>query len=157
MAYSAAQKYLPYAQNMHNSDSLASSMQLFGTHSGGGYGGSSSGSCFSVDICPDLLLAGIAAAAAAGVFVIYAAITMAAERKKRSSKSGSNSFQSVLANIINLGKIFSFDYEFNDTFAQPEKVTKDRKAYYVVKSVMKIKLKWMWGVDTSFGADVFAE
>ena len=53
----------------------------------GGYGshsGMSSGSnCFTIDICPDLLLAAIAAAAAGAFFFIYQAITMAM-RKKRS-------------------------------------------------------------------------
>ena len=107
MAYNAAQKYLPYMQNMQ-SDSMGSGTQLFGSHSGGGYGDTPTGSCFSIDICPDLLLAALAAAAAAGFFAIYIAITMAGKRKKRSSESDSSSFQSVFADILSLGKVCSY-------------------------------------------------
>lgn len=39
---------------------------------------------FDLDICPDLLLAGIAAAAAAAFALLYTAITMAQRRKRRS-------------------------------------------------------------------------
>ena len=37
-----------------------------------------------VDICPDLLLAGIAVAAAAAFFALYTALTMEGRRKRRS-------------------------------------------------------------------------
>ena len=41
--------------------------------------------CLELNICPDLLLAGIAAAAAGAFFFLYQAITMAGRRRKRSS------------------------------------------------------------------------
>ena len=44
-----------------------------------GYGSSS---CLSVDICPDLLFAALAAAAAAGFYIIYNAITVKGRRKR---------------------------------------------------------------------------
>ena len=54
-----------------------------GSYSGGGSGGM--GSCFTIDICPDLLISGLTAAAAAAFYFIYQAITVkAAGRKKRS-------------------------------------------------------------------------
>ena len=50
-------------------------------------------SCFSIDICPDLLLAAISAAAAAAGLLIYSAIVAAGKRKKRDN---SNLFTSFL-------------------------------------------------------------
>ena len=41
--------------------------------------------CPTVDICPDLILAGLAAAGAAAFFFIYQAITVKAGRRKRQS------------------------------------------------------------------------
>ena len=41
--------------------------------------------CPTVDICPDLILAGLAAAGAAAFFFIYQAITVKAGRRKRRS------------------------------------------------------------------------
>lgn len=67
-------------------DLQGSASNSYGSHSGGGYG-SPGGSCFSIDICPDLILAAIAAAAAAGAFLLYMAITAAGRRKKRSEDS----------------------------------------------------------------------
>ena len=67
-------------------DRTGSLSQLFGSFSsGGGYedSGSNSGSCFSLDICPDILLALIAAAAAAGFYFLYITITMAGRRRRR--------------------------------------------------------------------------
>ena len=55
-----------------------------GSYGGGGYG-SDPGSCFSLDICPDLILAAISAAAAAAAFLIYQAITMAGRRRRKRS------------------------------------------------------------------------
>jgi hypothetical protein len=46
-------------------------------------GGGGTGSCLSIDICPDLILAAIAVAAGGAVFLIYQAITVAGRRKKR--------------------------------------------------------------------------
>ena len=58
---------------------------LFGSLSSGGYSdmSMSSGSCFSLDICPDIILALLAAAAAAGFYFIYITITMAGRRRRR--------------------------------------------------------------------------
>ena len=60
---------------------------LFGSLSSGGYSdmSSSAGSCFSLDICPDIILALLAAAAAAGFYFIYITITMAGRRRRRRS------------------------------------------------------------------------
>ena len=52
----------------------------FGSLSLGGAGSS----CFSLNICPDLLLAAVAAGGAAAVYLLYTAITTKAGRKKRS-------------------------------------------------------------------------
>ena len=68
-------------------DQQASQSQQYGSFSGGGYGGSPGGSCFSIDICPDLILAAIAAAAAAAAFFLYITITGAGRRRKRSDGS----------------------------------------------------------------------
>ena len=71
----------------------------------GGYGSFSGGSgsnCFTIDICPDLLLAGIAAAAAGAFFLIYQAITMAARRRKRSNLEPTNA--SIVFEMLTLGK-----------------------------------------------------
>ena len=70
-------------------DPLQSSQsQPYGSYASGyGGGGSPGGSCFSIDICPDLILAAIAAAAAAAAFGLYIAITQAGRRKKRSDGS----------------------------------------------------------------------
>ena len=51
---------------------------------GGSYSSSyGSASCLTIDICPDLLFAGLAAAAAAGFAFYYISITMAGKRRKR--------------------------------------------------------------------------
>ena len=69
-------------------DPLQSSQsQPYGSYASGYGGGSPGGSCFSIDICPDLILAAIAAAAAAAAFGLYIAITQAGRRKKRSDGS----------------------------------------------------------------------
>jgi len=52
----------------------------FGSLSLGGAGSS----CFALNICPDLLLAAVAAGGAAAVYLLYTAITVKAGRKKRS-------------------------------------------------------------------------
>ena len=72
----------------------------------GGYGsfsGMSSGSnCFTIDICPDLLIAGIAAAAAAAFFLIYQGITMASRRRRRRNVDPTNA--SIVFDMLTLGK-----------------------------------------------------
>ena len=67
---------------MGGSQMLAAASGGHGSYSGGG----GSSSCFTIDICPDLLIAAIAAAAAGAFYLIYTGITKAsAKRRKRSS------------------------------------------------------------------------
>ena len=58
---------------------------------GGSFGslslGGSGSSCFALNICPDLLLAGVAAGGAAAAYLLYTAITVKAGRKKREADS----------------------------------------------------------------------
>ena len=72
-----------------------------------GYGGADltsfgTASCFSIDICPDLLLAAISAAAAAAGLLIYSAIVAAGKRKKREDNdffsSTLDEFMKILGN-----------------------------------------------------------
>ena len=56
--------------------------------SGGSYsgmGGGGGGSCFSLDICPDIIITLIAAAAAAGFYLLYVTIQNAGRRRRRSA------------------------------------------------------------------------
>ena len=53
------------------------------------YGGGGT-NCYSVDICPDLLLAAIAAAAALAFYLIYMAITMVPVGRKRRKRNIDN-------------------------------------------------------------------
>ena len=101
--FAAAAKYQAQAQQQQGPSGLAwlgnslglgggqdlqsSQSQPYGSYSSGYGGGSPGGSCFSIDICPDLILAAIAAAAAAAAFGLYIAITQAGRRKKRSDGS----------------------------------------------------------------------
>ena len=53
--------------------------------SGGSYsgmGGGGGGSCFSLDICPDIIITLIAAAAAAGFYLLYVTIQNAGRRRR---------------------------------------------------------------------------
>ena len=54
-----------------------------GSYSGMGEGGG--GSCFSLDICPDIIITLIAAAAAAGFYLLYVTIQNAGRRRRRSA------------------------------------------------------------------------
>ena len=55
--------------------------RLVGSETKGyGHGGTN---CYSVDICPDLLLAGIAVAGAVAFYLLYMGITMVVGRKRR--------------------------------------------------------------------------
>lgn len=72
-------------------DQQGGASQQYGSYDSG-YGGTPGGSCFSIDICPDLILAAIAAAAAAAAFGLYIAITQAGRRRKRSDGSTEESF-----------------------------------------------------------------
>ena len=56
-----------------------------GSNSYGDVGGNT-GSCFSIDVCPDLILAAIAAAAAGAAFVIYQAITARGKKRRKREK-----------------------------------------------------------------------
>ena len=101
----AAQKYQQQLQGSESSSSfgwvsdlLGSDSQSHGSYGGGGGFGSSS--CFTIDICPDLILAAIAAAGAAAAYLLYTAIT-AGRRRKRSAGGdgdlGSGSFYPFLS------------------------------------------------------------
>ena len=128
MRNGGAQKYSPYMQNMNPvqtkaaspfgwlGDLTGSDSNSYGSYSGHG---ASPGSCFSLDICPDLILAAIAAAAAAAAFLIYNAIVAAGRRRKRSDGSYEDSFLSSffamispadlkLATLVNLGRYSLF-------------------------------------------------
>ena len=80
-------------RNMQNVQSQSSSSydwlsDLDTSASHGSFGGFSSfgtASCFSIDICPDLLLGAIAVAATGAGFLIYTAIVAAGRRRKRNS------------------------------------------------------------------------
>ena len=62
--------------------------------------------CFTIDICPDLLISGLTAAAAAAFYLIYMAITVKAGRRKK--RSPQNFFQSYdfnhLLDFFTVGK-----------------------------------------------------
>jgi len=109
MALAAAQKYQADRQQLPLGGRVGDWVSdLMGSGSGGhggsySGGGSSPGSCFSIDICPDIILAVIAAAAAAAVYLLYTTIT--AGRKKRSSNSGP---WGGLADFLNLGRRIVF-------------------------------------------------
>ena len=107
---------LKYQANMQNLKSKASSSSLLSLFGGGGdlqgsssdsygsYGGGygvDPGSCFSLDICPDLILAAIALAAAVAAFVLYQTITMAGKRRKREADQSGN----LVTDLLWLGRI----------------------------------------------------
>ena len=72
-----------------------------------GYGSSS---CLSVDICPDLLFAALAAAAAAGFYIIYNAITVKGRRKRSllSSRGQISVFNSIYLSDVYHGMCSMF-------------------------------------------------
>lgn len=74
-------------------DLSSAASSVYGAYSGGG----GSSSCFKLDICPDLLMAGLATAFAAFFYILHTTITMKG-RKKRRSLSKTNDF-------FDLGKI----------------------------------------------------
>ena len=67
--------------------------------------------CFTIDICPDLLLAAFAAAAAVAFWLIYTAITMNAGRRKRSVTElaetlfGIRSFTDLAQIVFQIGNV----------------------------------------------------
>jgi len=128
MMNGAAQKYQPFMQNAKQAQ-VASPYGWLGDLNGSGASshgsysshGSDPGSCFSLDICPDLILAAIAAAAAAAAFLIYTAIVAAGRRRKRSDGSFDDSYLSTflqafapnhlhLANFVSLGRYFTLHF-----------------------------------------------
>ena len=109
----AALKYQANMQNLKSKAPASSFLSLFGgggdlqgsssdTYGsyGGGYG-SDPGSCFSLDICPDLILAAIALAAAVAAFVLYQTITMAGRRRKREADDPSGN---LVTDLLWLGR-----------------------------------------------------
>ena len=71
-------------------------------HGYGDFSSFGSSSCFSIDICPDLVLGAITAAATAAGLLIYLAIVAAGRRKKRED----NTFMSSIRELLNiLGKL----------------------------------------------------
>ena len=70
---------------------------LFGSetssHGGGGH------HCYSVDICPDLILAAIAAAASVAFFLLYQGITMVVGRKRRKRNDDKANFYGIQCNL----------------------------------------------------------
>ena len=86
------------------SDLLGSASGGYGSHDDPG------GSCFTIDICPDLILAAIVAAAAAAAVLIFNAIVAAGRRKRRSYEfSIKNIFPQILSYLGNdLDHIQSF-------------------------------------------------
>ena len=80
---------------------------------GGSYsGGYGSDSCLTIDLCPDLLFAGLAAAAAAGFAFFYMTITGAPNvaRKRRRSVTVDNS--KTFFPSPNFAKFISFGMSF---------------------------------------------
>lgn len=76
----------------------------YGSYSGGG-----SSSCFKLDICPDLLLAGLVAAFAAIFYLLHTAITMKGRKKRRSLSFNDRNFFKVkyLWDVVNYGTVVS--------------------------------------------------
>ena len=58
-----------------------------------------------LDICPDLLIAGLAAAAAGAFFFLYQAITKAGKRRKRSNFYEVND-ASMVFDLLAIGKVY---------------------------------------------------
>ena len=99
----AAARYQANAQRLV--DLQSSQSQMYGSLSGGGHGGygmgTPGGSCFSIDICPDLILALITAAGAAAALGFYLAIVAAGRRRKRSL--GESLLQPLVSSMFGLG------------------------------------------------------
>ena len=112
----AAQMYRPnmnYNMNMNNVRNRQSQTSpswygdLMGSPSSG-YGGHDEpgGSCFSIDICPDLIIAAITAAAAVAAVAIFNAIVVAGKRSFGSFFGHhASEFINFLGNCISVLKI----------------------------------------------------
>ena len=82
----------------------ASSAGGFGSVFGslnGGYGYNQYDSCLSIDICPDLLLGAIAAAAAGMFYLLYINITKASTGRKKKRSDNVN----VIKDLIAIGNL----------------------------------------------------
>ena len=112
--YQSAARY--QANNAQRLADLQSSQsQMYGSFSGGGYGhdmGTPGGSCFSIDICPDLILALITAAGAAAALGFYLAIVAAGKRRKRSLEESpwSPLLQPLVSSMFGLLGSLTFNY-----------------------------------------------
>jgi len=96
-------KTTPFKKQYQNYNAHEQIKDLIGSGSSSyGDSGGKTGSCFSIDICPDLILAAIAAAAAGAAFVIYQAIT-ARGKKRRKRKTDEEWFTSFVPQILILG------------------------------------------------------
>ena len=91
--------------NGYFGDLIGSEAGHHGSYGGGGFMGSDS--CFSIDICPDLIFAAVAAAAAAGVYVIYQAIVTKGKRRRKRDSDNTWALLAFLPKIISVGQIFS--------------------------------------------------
>ena len=132
--YRQVEKYLPRIhlrnQNMQSQSisplSWSSDLDTSGSHGYGDFSSFGSSSCFSIDICPDLVLGAIAAASAAAGFLIYTAIINAAARRKKRDDNTFISFllESSIGEVLKtLGKSFTeycklkikffFSYKYN--------------------------------------------
>ena len=113
--YQQAAARFQQANAQRLADLQSSQSQMYGSFSGGGHGGygygmgSPGGSCFSIDICPDLILALITAAGAAAALGFYLAIVAAGKRRKRSLSGQSpwdwaqSLLQPLVSSMIGLG------------------------------------------------------
>ena len=110
-----AARYQAAARYQRLADLQSSQSQMYGSLSGGGHGGyghdmgTPGGSCFSIDICPDLILALITAAGAAAALGFYLAIVAAGKRRKRSLEEESpwsHLLQPLISRMFGLGSYF---------------------------------------------------
>ena len=67
--------------NKPRADHSAAATSLLASYSGGS--GGSYDNCFDIDLCPDLLLAGLALAGAGAFLALYMSITMVPSRRRR--------------------------------------------------------------------------
>ena len=84
-------------------DLRGSAQNSYGSYGGGG---ASPGSCFSLDICPDLILAALAVAAAAAVFLINQQIVAVGR------SWGGTFLQKIGANLWRLPILYQIGWTF---------------------------------------------
>ena len=80
------------ASNINRLGAAGNGLDLFGAGGGhghrfgsfqGGLSDAGSDSCFSINVCPDLIFAAVAAAAAVGVYYTYTAITTKGRKRRK--------------------------------------------------------------------------